>query len=198
MRLIVILLVAQAIIFVACTQNNNNNNLKQNGKTKSDSLTFFPVNQYLSDQIFEVNKNSNFIYKLEISGKKKDSTPITIAGFNQLANRFTSIDINDLLVKEKYSETIFHDQTTKSITVSYIAKDDSLVIRSIEILFGEDGQNIKRVFIRKFLTYADSSAIEQLGWKTSESFQINRFVTKKDKSGTPDQIIVRWNKKLIM
>jgi hypothetical protein len=65
----------------------------------------------------------------------------------------------------------------------------------MEILLQEDGQTVKRIFIRKFQNYSDSSVIEQLSWKGDESFQINRLVETKNEKGNPQQTIVVWNEK---
>jgi len=162
---------------------------------KNDTVKFFQVNEYLRGQIKQVNATPFFIYKIDILNNNKDSTPINTAIFNDFANEFLEPDINDQKIKHYYKENIFEDQTTKSFTISYSATNKELQLQNVEILLNEDGQTVKRVFLRRFYNYPDSSAIEQLTWKPGESFQINRSVEKPDNMGTSKQTLVVWNKK---
>lgn len=182
-----------SLFYYACNQ-------KRSGPTttkaaKNDTVHFFQVAQYLQSQIAEVNKTPFFIYKIDIIDGKKDSIPINTSVFNQVSEKFLKPDINDENLKKHYTENIFHDQTTKTITISYTADDKQLEIQNIGILLEEDGKNIKRVFIRKFFNYPDSSAIEQLSWKPNESFQINRLVQKPGNKENTYETNVVWNEK---
>ena len=161
----------------------------------NDTTHFFEVVQYIKTQISEVNKTPYFIYKIDIAGGKKDSSAINTSVFNQISERFLRPDINDEDLKKYYTENIFHDQTTKSFTISYTATDKELEIQNIEVLLQEDGQTVKRLFIRKFFNYKDSSAIEQLSWKPGESFQINRLVQKPANKENSYLTNVVWNEK---
>ena len=161
----------------------------------NDTTHFFEVVRYIKTQISEVNKTPYFIYKIDITNGKKDSSTINTSVFNQISERFLKPDINDPDLKKHYTENIFHDQTTKSFTISYTATDKELEIQNIEVLLQEDGQTVKRLFIRKFFNYTDSSAIEQLSWKPGESFQINRLVQKPGNKENSYLTNVVWNEK---
>jgi hypothetical protein len=160
-----------------------------------DTTQYFQVSQYIKQQIEDVKKTPYYIYKIAIKDGIKDSMPINTLKYVQLANQFTTPDINDPNLKRHYIENIFHDQTTKTFTISYTTLNKDLEIQNIEILLQEDGQTVKRIFIRKFLNYSDSSKIEQLSWKAAERFQINRLVQRKDEKENSQQTIVVWNEK---
>jgi hypothetical protein len=182
-----------ALPYVACKRGATKGTDEAN---QNDTVKFFQVNEYLRGQINEVNATPFFIYKIDILNHNKDSTPINTAIFNQFANEFLEPDINDKKIKQYYKENIFEDQTTKSFTISYSATNKELQLQNVEILLHEDGQTVKRIFLRKFYNYPDSSAIEQLSWKPGESFQINRSVEKPDNPGSSKQTLVVWNKKI--
>lgn len=150
------------LLYYACKQNESNTLTNDTGK--NDTTHFFQVTQYIQSQIAEVNKTPYFIYKIDITDGKKDSTAINTSVFNRISAQFLKPDINDKDLKKYYTESIFYDQTTKSFTISYTTNDKQLEIQNIEVLLQEDGQTVKRLFIRKFLNYTDSSAIEQLSW----------------------------------
>lgn len=166
-----------------------------NALSKVDTTKFFQIKQYLQSQINEVNSTPFFIYKIEITNNHKDSLPISTAAFNKISNQFLFPDINEPGIKNYYTESIFEDQTTKSFTISYTTTNKKLELQNVAVLFDEDGQTVKRIFIRKFYNYTDSSTIEQLSWKPNESLQVNSSTQKADQSETSHQIIVVWNKK---
>src|SRR6476620_1767535 len=165
-----------SLFYLSCQTKSNHDSSKAN---TNDTTKFFQVNQFLQSQIKEVNATPFFIYKIDVINGIKDSTPINTSTFNEIARQFLSPDINDEKLKPSYSESIFEDQTTKGFTINYSTKDKELELQSVDILLGEDGQTVKRIFLRKFYNYADSSAIEQLSWKPGESFQVNRSVQKQ-------------------
>lgn len=182
-----------SLIYSACRQNEKTASAKNTGE--NDTTHFFQVAQYIQSQIEEVNKTPYFIYKIDIINGKKDSVAINTPVFNRISAQFLKPDINDKVLKKHYKESIFHDQTTKSFTISYTANDKNLEIQNVQVLLQEDGQTVKRVFIRKFFNYTDSSAIEQLSWKPDESFQINRLVQKQAAKENTYQTNVVWNEK---
>lgn len=181
------------LFYYACKSNARHTTINEAGK--NDTAHFFEVAQYIKTQIAEVNTTPYFIYKIDVADGKKDSTAINTSVFNHLSTQFRRPDINDKALKKHFTENIFHDQTTKSFTISYTADDKQLEIQNLEVLLQEDGQTVKRVFIRKFFDYTDSIAIEQLSWKPGESFQINRLVQKPGNKENTCQTKVVWNEK---
>lgn len=180
------------LLFLSCKNNPDGGSSKAN---ENDTTKFFQVHQFLEGQIKEVNATPFFIYKIDIRNDKKDSTAINTNFFNQLSQQFLSPDINDEKIKQYYTETIFEDQTTKGFTISYSTKNKELELQNVDILLNEDGQTVKRILLRKYFNYPDSSAIEQLSWKPGESFQVNRSVQKQGDIETSLQTTVVWNKK---
>jgi uncharacterized protein (DUF736 family) len=160
-----------------------------------DTISFFQVNDYIQSEITEVNRTPYFIYRIDVNNGTKDSSAIDNNIFNQLARHFLEVNINDPALKKKYTENVFHDQTTKSYTLSYTTADKELPVQSIDVLLNEDAQTVKRVFIRKFISYGDSSAIEQLSWKPHERFQINRLVQSGGNKENLRETTVIWNDK---
>ena len=183
------------VVVLASLISCKNNNTNAADKPAEDSSKVFPVTDFIKREIEEVNKTPYFIYKLEESNGKKDSSAINIAIFNQLSASFLPSGVAEENLKSNYKESIFEDQTTNTFTISYAATDKQLEVQNIEILLKEDAQTVKRIFIRKFFNYADSSAIEQLSWKPGESFRINRSVQKEDNTENTRQTAIVWNQK---
>jgi hypothetical protein len=192
MRLLSFIIVLFALTFTSCKNNQDKASSKA---VEKDTTKFFQLTEYLQSQIKEVNATPFFIYKLDILNNNQDSTPINTSIFNQVSSQFLSPDINDEKIKHYYTESIFEDQTTKSFTISYSTTNKELELQNVDVLLDEDGQTVKRILLRKYHNYPDSSAIEQLSWKPGESFQVNRSVQKSGNTGTSHQTIVVWNKK---
>jgi hypothetical protein len=91
---------------------------------------------------------------------------------------------------------IFHDQTTKSFTLNYSTTNKDLEVQNIDVLLEEDGETVKRIFIRKFRSNNDSSSIEQLSWKPNTSFQISRMVRETNDKENNYKTTVVWNDKV--
>lgn len=175
--------IVASTIFIACGQQPKQPVQAQ--ITSSDTTLYFQVAQFIKGEIAEVNRTPFFIYKISGVNNQRDSTPINTAQFTVLAQSFLSPDISQPPLKNQYSESVFFDETTNNYAISYTTSNKELEVQNVEVLLNEDGETVKRVFIRKFYNYADSSAIEQLSWKTGENFQINRLVqgsSNKEKS----------------
>lgn len=184
---------ALSVFYFSCKSNKTAENKDQ---TKgADTTKFFQLSQYFKSEIAAVNKTPFFIYKIDIINNKRDSTAITTSIFNHISSQFYKPDINDPQLKKYYKENIFFDETTKTFTISYSTENKELEIQNIDVLLQEDGETVKRIFIRKYYNYTDSSALEQLSWKTGESFQINRAIQKADNKEDTYQTMVVWDEK---
>ena len=192
MKKISALVLLIAFLYTACKSDKSNGSSKVN---ENDTTKFFQVSQFLQGQIKEVNTTPFFIYRIDIINDKKDSSSINTTTFNELSKQFLTPDINDEKIKRYYNESIFEDQTTKGFTINYSTSNKELELQNVDILLNEDGQTVKRILLRKYFNYSDSSAIEQLSWKPDESFQVNRSVQKAGNSETTLQTMVVWNKK---
>jgi hypothetical protein len=192
MRKVFFLLAVYGVTVIGC-KDKGTGPIQTNAA--KDTTHFFQITQFIKHQIEEVKQTPYFIYKVEIKNGNRDSIPVTTPIFTQLAQPFVTTDINNPEIKNDYTENVFYDQTTKTFTISYSTLNKQLEVQNIEVLLQEDGRTVKRVFIRKFYNFSDSSAIEQLSWKTNENFQINRVVQGRGKKENIQQTIVVWNEK---
>ncbi|MDB5192938.1 MAG: hypothetical protein JWQ96_2501 [Segetibacter sp.] len=182
------------LIGVAC-KNKESKPIQAQAAAPVDTSRYFQVVDFVKSQINEVQKTPYYIYKLTVTNGKKDSVSINNQDLTVLAQPFLKADINASSIKPFYKEMIFHDQTTNSFTLNYTTANKDLEVHNIDVLLEDDGETVKRIFIRKFINYGDSSAIEQLSWKPNSSFQISRLVERPDNKETSYQTTVVWNEK---
>lgn len=184
------------IFFLVCCNFycTNNDGMESKFKTVThDTTQFYPLQNYLLTQLKKVDDSAAKMYKSSMQNHS-DSALITKAVFDSLAKEFVAYDIADTLIKQFYSQNIFQDRTTNSITFTYTASADSLPLQSAEILL-DSVSNVKRVFITIIKQFNDSTVTEKLGWKNDESLFINRITQQKDKKETITQTNVFWKKK---
>lgn len=164
-------------------------------KDPNENIIFFQVKQYVQQQLEDIHKTPYYIYKIETVNGQRDSLPLPVDSIDKYAQGFIDADINDPETKKHYTESIFHDQTTKSFSLSYATPNKEQEVQSINVLYKEDGETVKRIFIRRYMHRKDSAILEQLSWRPDENFEINRVINLP---GRPEQTwhtLVVWNKK---
>jgi hypothetical protein len=177
------------LTFSACGTKHNPED------TKKQESRFFDVKHYITTDLEDIKKTAYYIYKLDIVNGKKDSTTITPTEAADFANGFLSPNINDPTIKQYYQENIFQDQTINSFTISYTTTNKDLEVQNLDVILKEDGETVKRLFIRKFLNENDTARIEQWSWKPGESFEVNRLITPENKQEISHRTIIVWNEK---
>lgn len=193
MKTCIVALVCTVVSFTACKGKADKS---AESNDKADSTKFFETSVIINKDINEVDSTAFFIYKIVTMNGLRDSVVIDKAEFKNLANFFLEPDITVPPLKLQYKENIFEDQTTGGFTINYTANNKDLEIQSIDVLLKDDGKTVKNIFMRKFYSYPDSSAIEQLVWKPGYRFQIIRSVLAKEQKEKNQQILVVWNENI--
>lgn len=177
------------IVLLACHQ-------QKNGQTPqaaaTDTARFYPIRAFLESQLAYAKAVNAPVYMIHTYNGKKDSVSLNTKQFQSLAGLFLERDISAPAIKVLYKEAVFHDQDTKSYTLTYSPTDDNTPVRGIDILLDEETNNVKRIFIRSRITRGDTSIIEQYNWKAFRSFQINRSLQAGKYSAT-ELTYVNWN-----
>lgn len=187
----IILLMAftSTMILLSC----NSNKTEQNRFPSTDSTVFYPVQEYFIDQIKKIDSIAPTIQMLTIENGQKDSVTITSQQLHAIARSFLENNIADKAVKKYYKQSIFLDQTTRSITFNYTTVNTSLPVQSLDVLLDTTTQEVKRIFISKIKTTNDSTIIEKLSWRTNKSFSINQSIELPANQERTRQISVVWN-----
>jgi predicted CopG family antitoxin len=161
----------------ACGENNRSaESVPDSTTTKADTTAkvespYFPVYDFLSNEIENVDSTPVGIMKFTTIGKVKDSGYIQLEEFHKLVAEFQAPDINDPLFKEKFNETSFVDKSSGNATFFYKARDTGSQIKRVDIVTkrGEVYDEVKSLYIEKD---ADSSVVKKLYWKPKRNFQI--------------------------
>ena len=148
---------------------------------------YFPVYDFLSNEIEYVDSTPVGIMKYTTIGKVKDSGYIPLEEFHQLTSEFHLQEINDSSFRKKFRETSFVDKSSGNATFFYKPDDTATTIKRIDIVT-EKGQvydEVKSLYIEK----TDSSVVKKLIWKPKRNFQIITI----GPSGKDELIKVVWD-----
>jgi hypothetical protein len=178
-----------AIITFSCSENNES---KNNKLPSTDSIVFYPVQEYFLSQIKNVDSLIPLIHMVTNINGQKDSSTISVEQFNKTAQTFLENNISDTSVKKYYRQSIFQDVTTGSYTFNYTSVNRSLPVQNLDVLLDTTTQTVKRVFISKIKIKGDSTITEKLSWKNDNSFVINRSIQLPSKKEIVQQISIVW------
>jgi hypothetical protein len=160
-------------------RNQSSDDLRDSASIKTDTTAkvespFFPVYDFLSNEIKYVDSTPVGIMRYSTIGKVKDSGYIQLAEFHRLVSDFLDADINDSSFKQKFQETSFADKSNGNATFFYRARDTNTAIRRVDIVTarGEIYDEVKSVYIEKDLPGNDSIVMKKLYWKPKRNFQI--------------------------
>ncbi len=176
-------------VFTAC----HNKKTISGGKTNSDSTKFYPLQTFFNQQIVDVDLGAFPIFQIKEVNGKRDSFSISKEIFKSYASEFLQKDISTPAMQVKFTESVFHDLSTKSYTLNYRPKSVDEPIQNIDILLDENTNLVKRVFIRTEIQHQDTSIVEQCNWKANKSFQINRFLKTKGGYVSNELNYISWN-----
>lgn len=173
-----------------------NKSAKAETTSNTDTTHFFSIGDFFMNEVKELETTPYLIYRITTKANgTKDSTTIDKTVFASLAKQFIACDISDSVQKQAYKEAAFKDNSTKSITLNYSTANKDLPIQSIDVLFDEETNNVRRIFIRQALDNKDSSTTVLYSWKANKSFTITKSVVKKDGTKYTEQQYVNWNDK---
>jgi hypothetical protein len=179
-----------ALIITSC---NNPAPKTQPTVKPADTATFYPLKDFLREQIQYVDLRNFPLYKITIKDGKKDSAAIAKDQFIALAGIFQNREISFSKDKILFKETVFNDQSTGSNTLNYQSTDPKTEVQSIDVLLDEQTSIVKRVFIRSEYMKGDTAIKEQCNWKANKSFQVNRIFTTKSGYTSEERNFINWN-----
>ncbi len=185
-------IVVNITILSLLTILNACNNSESKLAPDKDTVGYFPLENYLFQQINSLDSSNNFYLETK-TGDVKLMPPITADEAKTLASVFLDLDDFSASNKKYFTQNIFMDNTTASYTFNYTSNLDELRVKNIDILLDTQTNNVKRIFINKGYTVNDSAITERLSWKNNESFSITRLINYKNEPPKIEQATVKWN-----
>lgn len=174
---------------MSCKQNKH---LKTTEQKKNDSITVYPLNAMLDNQIEDLKKSPYYIYKkTSINSKIADSIPFPLDSFTAVINHLKTYNIDTIGIKENYIESTFHDLGTKSISLVYTTTNSKMNVINQTILLNQDNNELKNAFIRVIDQNNDSQI--QYNFKPNKSLRISTIKFKNNKQEVVENVFINWN-----
>ena len=178
--------------FFAC---GNGGTKKIATATQDSTAVYYPINNYIRQQVKDVDTTPYYLYRLQIIDNKKDSSVVSRAVFDAETKQFLLPGLEDKSFRSNFTESVFDDESTNSITLTYTPKDTNNIVQNASILLDKENQMVKWIFINTLSTGGDSTVIQRIGWKGDKSCYINKAITHLNKKETQVQTAFVWNDK---
>ena len=183
------------MIFFSFSCNNNQRKDTQKTSSTDAATVYYPINAYIRRQIKDVDTIPYFLYRLSSINGKKDSSVIDRATFDAETKPFLLPGLEDKAFRANFTESVFDDESTGSITLTYSPKNKTGIVQNASVLLDKDNQQVKWIFINTLSSNGDSTLIQRIGWKGGKSCYINEDVSYPDKPETQRQLSFVWNDK---
>ena len=159
----------------------------------ADTAKFYPVDNFIQEQIKYVDLRDFTIQKIHSVNKDSVKSVLT-------KNQFI-IEAADVLAlasswnknRHLYRESVFQDLSTASYTINYTATDPQIPLQRIDILLNEQTNIIKRLFIRQEFELNDTLVTRMYSWMADHGFSINTSKTATGFSNT-ETTAINWTK----
>jgi hypothetical protein len=148
-------------------------------KNEDLDKTFFPIAGTILAELKNIDSLPIAIIKYTVTGDRKDTSIFKKEDMNAVADQLTEPDISLPEYKKYYKETVFMDNTTNTITMSYDTEDEKPEVRKIEVVIDANNQRVKTIYVEKLAQYDDSSLLKKMIWATGKNLQVISIVNKK-------------------
>lgn len=171
------------LIFAFC--NCRNNTTASSGKKEDNSVqAYYPIGNFIRSQLIYIDSMPLAVLKYTTVRQVTDTSIIEKKDFKDIAAAFMTPDIGSPELKQQYEETSFIDATLGTITLTYAAKNEKVIIRKADILVKQENTGVKTIYIEKIFPDTDSTVIQKMLWTTDRNCQITTLVQKKDQPET--------------
>ncbi len=172
-----------------------NQTSKKEANGEDSTLVYYPINNYIRQQLKDVDTTPYFLYRLSSINHKKDSSLVDRATFDAQAKTVLFPELEDKNFRTNFNESVFDDESTNSITLTYSPKNKSGIVQNASVLLDKENQTVKWIFINTLTSNSDSTVIQRIGWKGDKSCYINQDITYPNKPEIQRQLSFVWNDK---
>src|SRR4051794_23659522 len=179
-------------VLISC---KNNKKQQSSEKPAADSSVYYPINDYIRQQVKLVDSIPYYVYRVLVVNGKRDSTTISRPVFDSLVQQFIVPELEEGSLRKNFSESVYVDESTNSVTLTYTPKDSNANVQNAMVLLDTTAHNVKWTFINMLQNKGDSTILQKIGWKGDESCYINRSVSYADGKRNEMQLNIVWNEK---
>ncbi|MBN8785938.1 MAG: hypothetical protein J0I84_02480 [Terrimonas sp.] len=189
-----LLIVLSICTILAC---NNKNAASSAGQQNEDTTQkeFYPISGFIQAQIKKLDALPLAVIKYTTINNKTDTSIIEKNDFAAVAGYFTTPDITAPGIKNQFEETSFIDASISTISLTYLAKNDTIALRKADVLLNQDNSRVTTIYIEKKSAVANESKTQKMLWTADRNMQVT---TIEQAAGSPEKVIVEkyvWDDK---
>lgn len=162
---------------------------------KTAESPYFPVYDFIRNEVEYVDSLPVGIMKFTTVGKKKDSGFIQLEEFHTLAGEFLAPELYAETFKKLFKESSFFDKSNNNATFFYKSDDESSPVKRVDVITQktEVYDEVKSVYIEKQVQSGDSFFVKKLYWKPKRNFQVITIRSAGEGKPSDEQIKVVWD-----
>lgn len=158
----------------------------------ADTAKFYPISQFISDEMRYVDLRNFLIQERIVSGKDSSTRTISKEEFLATANEILQQANWFMGHKELFTESIFQDLGTESYTINY--SSNQAAIKHIDLLLNQQTNLPKRLFIRYSRMAGDTTVTQQYSWVANQQLSIGRSLKTNTGYAANSNKTIRWKK----
>lgn len=174
------------VSMVACS--NNTQKKPSDVKPVGD---YFSIDGFIQSQLKQIQSQPYFVYK-KAGTDLADSTVTNVQELAQFAQLFTLPELQNQK-KYWYQEQNFGDKQNEEYTLNYTAQNDSALVKYSDVVFNDETNAVKRVYMQKMWQQADTSFEQKLHWKANKYLLLVTIKKTPHAAATAEQIKIVWN-----
>ncbi|MEO8109593.1 MAG: hypothetical protein ABI594_06175 [Ginsengibacter sp.] len=165
-------------------------------KLPEDSVSFFPVTEFIKGQIKEIEYLPVTPLKIDIDGARHDSSWIDKKDIKKYAEPFLHPEIDSLSLANLFIGKSFLDQTIDAFTFSYDAKaklPDSIKLTHWDVYIDPHKNKVQRIYMIKSDAINSRSVTTQLTWMAGKWFSIRNIIQLPGGEPEIKEQIFKWD-----
>lgn len=186
MNIRLVILGAALLSVVACS--NNTQKKAASAKPVGD---YFSIDGFIQGQVKQIQSEPYFIYK-KMGESLADSAASSVRELRLYSDSFRFPELQSQQ-KYWYVEQNFGDKANEEYTLNYTAQNDSAVIKYADVVFDDETNAVKRIFLQKMWQQADTSYEQKLYWKTNRYLLLVTISRAPHQEAKAHQVKIVWN-----
>jgi hypothetical protein len=177
------------LFLISCGESSTSNEAEPSKKDQA----FYPTAAFIKEQVSKLDSLPLAVFKYTVTEKGTDSVIVPKEELKKAANDFLSPDITVEPLRKMYTETVLNDETSGTITFTYLTNDEDAEVRKAEVYINPNNDKVKGIYIEKIKSGGDSTLIKKLFWKTDRNFQVISIVEKNNQTQSTLQEKYEWD-----
>lgn len=151
------------LLFFAC----------KNDKTYDNKdVSFFPIAGNINADLKELDSLPVGVNKYTTITNKTDTSTASKEELAAMTKQMTTPDISSPELKKYYKETVFYDNSSDFLTMSYTTESEQPVVRKIDVVIRQETSKLRSIYVEKLEQRNDSSINTRMVWTAGKSLQV--------------------------